>query len=352
MQQKSFEADIRATTGLFAPSLGDSPGEQSGRAILAVQKQGDRGTMELFDNLSKAIEYSGEILIDLIPRIYDGARQIRILNEDGSTEMVKINDTVFDQQTNKDVIVNDLSQGKYDLTVSSGPDFATKRSEAVNVMNTLASSNPAMAPLMTDLIAKNLDFDFADQLTDRIRKQTLGLPFMDPTDDETEALQAVQNQALEAEAANSELNNKLVVVQLTAADLANEELAAKIDGMEIDNEGKRVNIEKTRAGIEKTLVDAAATKVKANLPISPGEIEARESNIELLNTQLDISEIMLSQEAAEINPGGLQNVTPAQQDVTPPQPIDKVLVQDPESGLLVNPETDEIFDPETGEQLQ
>ena len=221
----------------------------------------------------------------------------------------------------------------------------------------MAATNESFAAVSIDLLAENLDFPFGKELTTRVRKQQLGLPFMEPNEEEAAQLQEAQQAALEAEQANSELNNKLVVVQLTAADLANEELAAKIGGMESEKEGKGVEIEKTRAGIEKTLVDAAATKVKANLPISPGEIEARESNIELLNAQLDISEIALSQEAAAINPEGLkperQEVTPSQQDVTPTQPpVDKVLIQDPESGLLVNPETDEIFDPETGEQLQ
>ena len=47
------DVDIQSTTGRFAPSLGDNPADQSGRAVIAVQQQGEAGTYELTDNLEK-----------------------------------------------------------------------------------------------------------------------------------------------------------------------------------------------------------------------------------------------------------------------------------------------------------
>src|SRR5205807_7540548 len=111
--------DIKAIIGLYNASLGDSGNEVSGRAILARQREGDVSTFHFIDNLSRAIEHGGRILIDLIPLVYTGNRIVRVLGPDDVAANVPLN-------------VCDLGRGKYDLTVETGPSCTTRRVAATS----------------------------------------------------------------------------------------------------------------------------------------------------------------------------------------------------------------------------
>lgn len=291
-QGQQADVDIQATTGRFAPSLGDNPGQQSGRAILAVQREGDVGTFQLIDNLKKGVEYTGEILLDLIPKIYDTERQIRVLKEDGTDEMVTINQTVFDQQEGKKVILNDLSQGKYDVLADVGPSYNTQRVEALNFLSEISKSSPLFAQVSPDLLAKNIDFPFADELSKRIRAVLIPQGVIQPTEEEKKEIEANQPQ---------QQPNPFEQLQLQLAEFEVQQKAGEVDKTEIeiailraDLDKKRADIQKTltdvlagKAGISKTLADTAAQGGKPSFPIDDSEILAREQNMNLLNQSLE-----------------------------------------------------------------
>jgi hypothetical protein len=65
--------------------------------------------------------------------------------------------------------IYDLSVGKYDLTVTAGPSFTTRREEAAAQMTELLRAFPAAAPVIGDLYAKNLDWPGADEIADRLK---------------------------------------------------------------------------------------------------------------------------------------------------------------------------------------
>ena len=172
--------DMKAITGIHDASLGARSNEISGRAILARQREGDVATFHFIDNLARAIRHAGRIIIDLIPHVYDAPRIVRVLGEDGTPEVKTINrqEPVTDEsgqpvQDDLGQIVtrmHDLTTGKYDLTVSSGPSFSTRREEAANQMMDLIRSFPQAAPIMGDLVAKNLDWPGADEIAERLQK--------------------------------------------------------------------------------------------------------------------------------------------------------------------------------------
>ena len=66
--------------------------------------------------------------------------------------------------------MHDLKAGRYDLAVSTGPSFTTKREESANQMIELIRAYPAAAPLIGDLLAKNLDWPGADEIAERLKK--------------------------------------------------------------------------------------------------------------------------------------------------------------------------------------
>lgn len=160
--------DIKATTGIHNPSLGMESNETSGKAIIARQRQGDNATFNYIDNLSRAINHAGRILVDLIPKIYDTPRIVRLMNDDRE-EIIEINKVVAGPD-GSEVRVNDLSVGKYDVVVSVGPAYATRRQEAAESMLQFIQASPNAAPLIADIIAKNMDWPGAEEIAERLQK--------------------------------------------------------------------------------------------------------------------------------------------------------------------------------------
>lgn len=194
IQQASM--DLYHVTGMQPPSLGANPELKSGKAIQAQERLGDRGMYIFEDNKSKSIDYTAEILLDLVPRIYDTDRQERIVSMDGESEEVRINETVFDEETKEDVIVNDLSLGKYDTVTETGPAFATQRQESAQQIIELIGTSPIFEGLALDLVAKDLPILESKELTKRVRALMIsnGTPGVTPTEEEIKELGLDQQQ--------------------------------------------------------------------------------------------------------------------------------------------------------------
>jgi hypothetical protein len=150
----------------------------SGKAIQAVEHQQDVGNFDYIDNLARAKAFGGEILVDLIPKIYDTEREIMILGADGKESYAKLNQSVQGEDGQWHVI-NDLSQGKYAVVVTVGPSYATQRMETLEMLMQMAE-NPVMAPVVADLIAKNMDFKGSEELEKRLRKQGIAQGIIEP----------------------------------------------------------------------------------------------------------------------------------------------------------------------------
>ena len=169
--------DIKSTTGQYDSSLGASSNERSGRAILAREKQGDTGTYHYVDNLSRAIRYVTRQLVDIIPKIYDTERVARIVGLDGEVGMVKVNPqqpepvkSIVDQTGIVMEKVYNLSVGVYDVCVTTGPGYMTKRQEALDAMSMLLQSNPDLWKVAGDLFIKNMDWPGAQEMAARFAK--------------------------------------------------------------------------------------------------------------------------------------------------------------------------------------
>lgn len=172
MSQQALTAadDIKAITGIYDASLGARSNETSGVAINARKVEGEVSTFHFQDNLTRAIRHLGLILIDLIPKVYSTERMMRVIGEDGEAEIVPVNAEQEDPETGGVLKVNDLTAGKYDVAVSAGPSFTTRRAEAADQMMELVRVYPDAAPIIGDLLAKNLDWPGSDEIADRLKK--------------------------------------------------------------------------------------------------------------------------------------------------------------------------------------
>jgi hypothetical protein len=173
--------DMKSIIGIYDASLGARGNETSGRAILARQREGDVSTFHFIDNLSRAIRHGGRIILDLIPRVYSTERIIRVLGEDLAPATARIAPTgsavtaaAPDQEggtgPNPLDAVYDLTVGKYDLTVSAGPSFTTRREEAALQMEAFIQKAPQAATIIGDLYARNLDWPGAEEIAERLKR--------------------------------------------------------------------------------------------------------------------------------------------------------------------------------------
>lgn len=164
--------DMKAVTGMYDASLGARSNETSGVAINARKREGDTGTFHFIDNQARAIRHTGVILIDLIPHVYNKARIVRVMGVDKKPQNVPINQQIQQQgqapDENGDAQIYDLTAGKYDLTVDTGPGFQTKREEAAYGMTELMRAFPESAAVIGPHLAKAQDWPGAEEIGDEL----------------------------------------------------------------------------------------------------------------------------------------------------------------------------------------
>lgn len=236
MQEVGLAAeDMKSTTGIFDAGLGNRSNEQSGVAIRQRQLESDISTSIYSDNMAKAVAHCGRIIVALIPKIYDTKRVVRILGKDDAQKMVQVNMPMMTE--NGVMIANDLTAGKYDVRVSVGPNYTTKRQETAESMMSFIQAFPAAGPLTGDLVAKNMDWPGADQFAERLR---MALPPGIVPQEEMPPEQQ-QQMAMQAQSAQAE---QQAMAQANEAKLREE--LAKADKAEADAMKARYEAEEAR----------------------------------------------------------------------------------------------------------
>ncbi len=170
--------DMMATTGIrFDATLQERTVDESGRALREIRRSGDIGSFHYVDNLSRSLKHAGEIVLDLIPKIIDTKRIMTILREDDTEEQIVVNPqapkAVMEgkhPETGKTQKTFNPTVGKFGVTVTIGPSYATKRIEAAESMMDFARALPESGKLVADLIAKNSDWPGAEIIAARLAK--------------------------------------------------------------------------------------------------------------------------------------------------------------------------------------
>jgi hypothetical protein len=159
---------MKATTGIFDASLGNNANETSGRAILARKDQSNLTTMHYIDNLARSFKQGGDIIAEIVPKIYDTEREIEILGEDEKQKVVTINREYQNEagQT-KHYKVKDA---KMSYVVTMGQAFDSKRMESFDTMQQVLQSSPDLIHVIGDIFFRNSDLAGADQISERLHK--------------------------------------------------------------------------------------------------------------------------------------------------------------------------------------
>ena len=165
----NFQQLLQKTGNMDDPSMGQNPGLQSGSAISQLVTQSNNGNVQWAKAMEIGICHAYRICIDAIPRIYDGARQQRILGEDGVTKTVQLNIKTFDEETRKFIEINDLTKGAYDVSCSMGAKFKNQQDKASAEMISLLQIDPTAIDLSRDILYKNQTWPGAKIVAARAR---------------------------------------------------------------------------------------------------------------------------------------------------------------------------------------
>jgi hypothetical protein len=285
--------DIKSTTGQYDSSLGATSNERSGRAILAREKQGDTGTYHYVDNLARAIRHITRQLVDMIPKIYDTERIARIVGLDGEVDMVKINP----QQPNPVNEIRDMNTGiviekiynpgvgRYDVVVTTGPSYMTKRQEAMDAMSQILQGNPQLWSVAGDLFVKNMDWPGSEELAARLAK-TIDPKLLEDGDKDP-ALQAAEQQM---QAMGAELDQMAQMMQ---------NFQKSVEVQDLERKNFEAEIKAYQAETQRISAVAAGMTAEQIQDIVMGTIAAALDTGDLVGNELQREPIEIPPEALE-----------------------------------------------------
>lgn len=278
---ESMRQAMGQIAGMFAASMGDNPGLQSGVAIDKLQDKGDNGTEGYVAAMEIAIAHTGKILVNSIPRVYDTQRQIQILGEDGTAEVIAVNQPMFDVQTGTYVTMNDLSRGKYSAVCTAGPSFKSKQSETVAAILEVAAIDPSIIQVAGDIMYNNLSAPGMDLVAQRIRQQLINAGMIPQSQLTEEEMAAIQQAQLEAQQ-NRQPDPAMVL--------------AEAEVRKADAE-----IAKAQAQTQKVLVEAQKDQADITLKAQKDQREAAVSAAEIALKQEKISIERMAAEMKQSN---------------------------------------------------
>jgi hypothetical protein len=267
----AISADLQMVLGIMDPNQLPS-GNISGKALQGQQNQVDLSNFHFYDNMTRSIRHTGKIILDLIPKIYDTQRVMRIIGSDGQPDMTTINET-----NEIGEVLNDVTVGEYDVVMDTGPGFQSRRQQAVESMMPLLTGNAELFKIAGDLVFRNMDFPGADVIADRLAAMNP----MAQIDEKSEIPPQVQMQMAQSkqmieqlqqqlQAAGLEINNRAQVAQIKEEGATRRKLmdvTARAHNTETINEAK-VNQTNVRAITDqnKSEIDALVKMLIARMP--------------------------------------------------------------------------------------
>lgn len=276
----SVNQDLMAVLGIYDPSQLNQ-GNISGKAINGQQQQSDLSNFHFYDNLTRSIRWTGKILLDLIPKIYDSERVMRIIGVDGQPSLESINKRVTDE-LGVERVLNDVTVGEYDVVMETGPGFNSKRQEAVAAMMPLLAQNEALFQLAGDLVFRNMDFPGADIIADRLAATNP----LAQIDEKSEVPPQIQMQLAQSKKQLEELQQQLATLQL------DQKYGMDVAALKEEGQTKRKLMDVTaRAHNTETMAEVKVNDQNTRAITSQNKTEI-DAIVELLLHHMDTSRLM------------------------------------------------------------
>ena len=250
--------DIKSIMGVFDPAQ-LKQGNISGKALNGQQQQVDLTNYDYYDNLTRSISHCGTIILDLMPKIYDTERVMRIIGDDGKPELLTIN-----QRDSAGRVLNDMTVGQYDVVMDTGPGYNSKRQEAVDSMLPLLQADPALMQTCGDLVFRNMDWPGADVIADRLAAANP----LAQIDDHSDIPPQVQMQLAQAKKQVADMQQQMEAMQMMIKQRQD------IEQVKQDNENKRALLNATaKAHNTETMAEVKVNDANTRAITSQNKIE-------------------------------------------------------------------------------
>lgn len=294
--------DIKAETGQFDASLGQKSNETSGKAIMARQREGDTATFHYVDNFGQCVRHLGAIILDMIPRVLDTRRVAKILGEDGDMATAVLDpqqpEAMVKQKDDKGAIqrIFNPNVGVYDVYVSTGPSYTTRRVEAAEAMTQMVQGNPELWTVIGDQIVKAMDWPGAEEMSERLKvtlnpavQEMLGKDEGEPEipPQVKAAMDQMQQQVQQLDAAIQGMTDEMEQAEQKARATQLQLEQEKSSRIKTETENYVLKAEKQITGMQQQAVQqvqaAAQPPAQPEQPEQSEQQEARDIAVEVVN---------------------------------------------------------------------
>lgn len=235
LQQTS--ADIQEVTG-GSQAMQQMPSNIAQETVNSLMSRSDMASFIYLDNMAKSLKRAGEVWMSMAREVYGSDREVRVVNEDGTDDIALMNAQVVDRQTGQVVALNDLSTGRYDVTVDVGPSYTARRDATVaaltNVLGTMLPQDPDTG-IVRGIILDNMDGEGLDDFKEYNRKKLLVAGVVKPRN-ESEAQMIAQAQSEQQQQPNPDMVNAMANDKLATAEM----VKAQIQQMQVQVEALKV----------------------------------------------------------------------------------------------------------------
>jgi len=265
------EHGVEAAFGMYGASVGATGQEKSGVALQEQKTQGAIGQYQFPDNLARSIQHCGRILLEWIPIVYDTATVARILGEDGTQEQVQLDPNqetsmmeTADQMGKPTGKSYNLSVGTYDVSVSVGASYTSKRQEAVETQTQIIQAAPELMPVIGDILFGNMDAPGSDKISERLKTM---LP--------------PEIKGLEEEKGEIDPRTMEAMAQI-------EQAAAQLEerGQQLQEFEQELNKTADEIGADKVTTDSQLKELSAQRKVLAADSKTLKATLELLGIQL------------------------------------------------------------------
>ena len=253
----------------------------SGKALLRRDKLSDQSHSQYYKNKKLFVAQIWRVMLEWFPHYYSEERMQRIIGGDGKPQMVELNKQMMGAD-GVSAVKNDLTVGRYDVVMESGPSYETQRENDAEQLMSMLSSN-VLAELIAknapDLLFRSMGFMYADEIADRLAAQTPeGLKkIMESLPKEARAIVqslSQQNQQLQQALQQAQMENKYGMAK------AHLQATVKAHDVEESNKTKRADIESwERTTLQKTAMEGhvklADTEIRAGAELLNTHVEAK-----------------------------------------------------------------------------
>lgn len=260
LQQTS--ADIQEVTG-GSQAMQQMPSNISQETVSNLMNRSDMASFIYLDNMAKSLKRAGEVWLSMAREVYGSDREVRVVNDDGTDDIALMNAQVVDRQTGNVVALNDLSTGRYDVTVDVGPSYTARRDATVSALTQVLQSmlpQDPMRPVIQGIILDNLDGEGMDDFKEFNRKQLLTSGAVKPRNQKE---QQIVQQAQMAAQSQPDPNMVLAQAQMVAAQAEAQKAQNETAQVQIKAFSAQQDAQLSQAQVVKTLVDAKATDAKS-----------------------------------------------------------------------------------------